>query len=223
MRWASVEHGAAAVSGIGGAIPAGRYAQHDDRPVEDHILVLHDATWADYQRLLEIRGEHSAPRISYLKGSIEIMTPSTSHEAIKGLVGCLLEVWCLERNVEFSTLGSWTVERKELERAVEPDECYVFGEHEGRTEPDLAIEVVWTSGGINKLAIYSALGVREVWSWRRGRLTPWVLRDGAYVEAASSEVLPQLDLAQLTSFLDGPTTSAAMRAYRSALTSGIAE
>jgi hypothetical protein len=28
-------------------------SEHDDRPVEDNIVVLRQATWADYQRLLE--------------------------------------------------------------------------------------------------------------------------------------------------------------------------
>ncbi len=34
----------------------------DDRPRDDHIVVLRGAGWADYQRLLEVRGERSAPR-----------------------------------------------------------------------------------------------------------------------------------------------------------------
>ena len=67
------------------------YAEHDDRPSEDKIVVLHNATWADYQRHLEMRGDHSAPRIAYLEGELEIMSPSRSHEAIKSLIGRLVE------------------------------------------------------------------------------------------------------------------------------------
>jgi Uma2 family endonuclease len=189
----------------------------DDRPREDKIVVLSNATWADYQRMLEIRGDHSAPRISYLEGRLEIMSPSETHEDIKSLLGRLVEVFCLERGIEFRTLGSWTLEDKASERGVEPDECYVFGERRPAARPDLAIEVVWTSGGLKKLDIYVRLGVREVWYWRKGRISVHVLRGESYGDASESEVLPGIDLAELASFLDRPTTSAAIRDYRAAL------
>lgn len=180
-------------------------------------MILRGATWADYQRLLEVRGDRSAPRLTYLEGRIEIMSPSREHESIKSVIGRLVEVYCLERGVEFSTYGSWTLEDKSKESGVEPDECYVFGEVAPPERPHLAIEVVWTSGGLNKLEVYRRLGVREVWYWRRGKITPFVLRDGVYAEVAASEVLPGIDVDQLASYLDRPTTSAAIRDYRDAL------
>jgi Uma2 family endonuclease len=193
-------------------------ADHDDRASEDRIVLLRGATWADYQRHLEMRGDSSAPRLAYLEGVLEIMSPSLSHEALKSLIGRLVEVWCLERGVEFKTCGSWTLEAKTESRGVEPDECYMFGNARDAERPDLAIEVVWTSGGLNKLDIYRRLSVREVWFWRRGRLTVHVLRGDSYVEAPGSEVLAGIDLGQLTSFLDRPTTSQAIREYRASLT-----
>ena len=68
--------------------------------------------------------------------------------------------------------------------------------------PDLAIEVVWASGGLDKLAIYAPLGVREVWTWKAGRLAVHVLRGGAYVTSTRSEVLPGIDLDLLVRFVD---------------------
>jgi Uma2 family endonuclease len=189
----------------------------DDSPVEDKILVLSPVTWADYQRLLEIRGDHSTPRISYLEGAVEIMSASRSHQAIKSRIGCLVEAWCLEKGVEFTTYGAWTLEDKALERGVEPDECYVFGNVREPQRPDLAIEVVWTRGGLNKLEIYRKLGVREVWYWRRGKITVHVLRGETYQEVSASEVLAGIDLAKLASFLDRPTTSQAIREYGASL------
>jgi Uma2 family endonuclease len=193
--------------------------EHDDRPVEDKIVVLHQATWADYQRLLELRGDHSAPRISFLEGDLEIMSPSRSHEAIKSLIGQLVEAWCLEKGIEFNAYGSWTLENKDANRGIEPDECYVFGEVAEPTRPDLAIEVVWTSGGLNKLEIYRRLAVREVWYWRAGRISVHVLRGEAYEEVPASAVLPGIDLGELASFLDRPTASRAIREYRARLQS----
>jgi Uma2 family endonuclease len=192
---------------------------HDDAPIEDKIIVLRGATWADYQRLLEMRGDHSAPRIAYLEGELEIMSPSRPHESLKSKIGRLVEVWCLERGIEFSPYGSWTLEKKEVERGVEADECYVFGEVAEPERPDLAIEVVWTSGGLNKLEIYRKLGVREVWFWRRGRLTAYRLQAEAYEEISESLVLPGIDLAELSSYLDRPTASQAIREYRATLQS----
>ena len=59
--------------------------------------------------------------------------------------------------------------------------------------------------------------MREVWFWRKGRITPFLLRGAAYEEAVTSEALPGIDLSVLASFLDRSTTSAAIRAYREAL------
>lgn len=192
----------------------------DDRPHEDHFVVLRGATWSDYQRVLEVRGDRSSPRVAYLEGRLEITRPSQSHEQIKSLIGRLVEEWCLEREITFTTVGSWTLEDKEADRGVEPDECYIFGPPRGATRPDLAIEVIWTSGGINMLEIYRKLGVAEVWIWRRGRLTPHVLRGETYEQAAESSVLPGIDLRQIAGLLDQPTTSAAIRAYRDTLRNG---
>ncbi|HTQ46620.1 MAG TPA: Uma2 family endonuclease, partial [Polyangiaceae bacterium] len=102
----------------------------------------------------------------------------------------------------------------------EPDECYVFGPMAGRKVPDLAIEVVWTWGGIDKLQIYRKLGVREIWYWRKGEITPYRLHGERYRRIATSKVLPGIDLRQLASFLDRPFTSQAMREYRAALRRG---
>jgi hypothetical protein len=85
---------------------ARRLADHDDAPVDDQIVVLRSATWADYRRLLDLRGEVSSPRMAYLKGALEIMTPSRSHEGLKFNIGQLVLVWCLENNVEFFGYGS---------------------------------------------------------------------------------------------------------------------
>jgi Uma2 family endonuclease len=187
-------------------------------PREDHYVHLYGVTWADYLRLLRIRGERSAPRITYVEGTLEIMSPSRTHDEIKSFIGCLVEAWCLERDVEFTPYGSWTLKSRREERAAEADECYVFGpEPKRKRRPDLVIEVVWTSGGIDKLDVYRKLGVREVWYWERGRIQVYVRRGASYEAVAASEALPGIDLDQLVGFLDRPTASRAIRDYRDAL------
>lgn len=177
-------------------------------------MVLRGARWADFQRFLTMRGDHSAPRLAYSDGLLEIMSPSRNHEAIKSVLGRLVETYCLQADIEFSAYGSWTLEDKRVTKGIEPDECYVFGPARDAKRPDLAIEVVWTSGGINKLEIYKALKVREVWFWQRGAITPYVLRAGSYRQVTNSEVLPTIVLRDLVRFLDRDTTSQAIRAYR---------
>jgi hypothetical protein len=71
--------------------------------------------------------------------------------------------------------------------------------------------------GLNKLEIYRKFDVREVWYWRRGRITVHALRGESYAEIPASEVLPGIDLVKLASFLDRPTTSQAIREYRACL------
>lgn len=188
----------------------------DDRPVEDHIVNLHDVSWEDYERLLAMRGDCSAPRIAYLEGEVEIMSPSQTHESIKSLLGRLVETYCLERNLAFNTYGSWTLKAADRSRAAEPDECWVFGDGP-QHRPHLAIEVLWTSGRIDQLDIYRKLGVAEVWYWRKGQVQPYCLRDDRYDPVTASEVLPGLDLDVLCTFLDWPSTSEAIRGYRQAL------
>src|SRR5436190_7915044 len=95
----------------------------------DDVIVLRGVTWADYQRLLEIRGERPAPRLTYVEGVLELMTPSQPRESIKSMIGRLVEAWCLERGVDITPYGSWTLESKEAGRGIEPDECYVLSDN----------------------------------------------------------------------------------------------
>jgi Uma2 family endonuclease len=100
---------------------------------------------------------------------------------------------------------------------VEPDECYLLGADQERTTPDLVIEVVWTSGGINKLEIYRRLEVPEVWFWKDDALCIYFLHGDRYLVSSVSKGLPKLDTALLTAFLKHPTAMQAVRGYRAAL------
>jgi Uma2 family endonuclease len=190
--------------------------EHDDTSDADHIVVLHNVTWEDYERVLEIRGDQSVPRISYLEGELEIMSPSRDHEQIKSLIGYLLETWCIDRDIAVMPFGSWTLKEKPKEAGAEADECYVFGT-EPRDRPQLAIEVEWTRRGIDKLEIYEKLGVDEVWFWRKGVIEVYVLIAGIFERSQRSRLLPDLDLALLTSMLDRDTLNQAVRDFRRAL------
>jgi Uma2 family endonuclease len=193
-----------------------RAQARDDRPTDDHIVHLRGVTWADYQRLLEVRGERTVPRLTYLEGLLELMSPSNDHEMIKSYIGCLVEAYCLHAGIRFTPFGSWTLTDESVDRGAEPDECYVIGV-DRPDRPHLAIEVVWTSGGIDKLEVYRKLRVQEVWYWRKGKLQPYALRGDRYEAIPRSEALPGLDLDLLTVFLDRPTAYDAIQDFRAAL------
>lgn len=175
-------------------------------------------SWADYERVLAMRGDRSAPRIAYIDGLLEIMSPSINHESVKSNIGCLIEVWMDRRAIEYRKLGSWTLRRPGERKGAEPDECYVLEDGLDAPErPDLVVEVVWTKGGVDKLDVYADVGVREVWYWEAGVIRVYVLREGGYVESPRSEVLADIDLELLASFLDRASTSAAKRDFAAAL------
>jgi Uma2 family endonuclease len=190
--------------------------EHDDTPNTDHIVHFHNVTWEDYEFMLEMRGDKSAPRFHYLEGELEIMSPSKDHEQIKTLIGRLLEAWCTDRGIDVMAFGSWTLKEEKKKRGAEADECYIFG-RERRDRPHLAIEVEWTRGGVDKLQIYKKLGVDEVWIWRKGVIEVHVFAGGKFVRAPRSRVLPALDLEILASMLDRDTINEAVSDFRKAL------
>src|SRR5580765_2388229 len=175
--------------------------EHDATPEGDQIIVLHDVTWEGYERLLEIRGDKSAPRITYLEGELQILSPSKDHEQIKSFLGHLMETWCIDRGIEVTPVGSWTLKEEKEKRGAEADECYIFGT-EPRDRPQLAIEVEWSRGSIDKLELYEKLGVEEVWIWRKGVIEVYVFAGTQFERSPRSRLLPDLDLGLLTSMLD---------------------
>lgn len=186
-------------------------------PTADQRIVLHSVPWTHYEAQLALRGDVSSPRISYLDGSMELMSPSKDHERVKSYIGSLIEAFAVERGIELSPYGSWTLKAAAKQAGVEPDECYLIGTDQSRETPDLAIEVVWTSGGIDKLEAYRRLSVREVWFWKDGLLHVYVHDGDAYAPQERSAVLPELDLRLLCSLLEQPTVTQAIKALRAAL------
>lgn len=184
---------------------------------EDQRVFLSDVTWKDYEALLAMRGDQAGVRMYYLDGRIELMTPSGGHEGLKKTLARLLEAWADHRGLELNGYGSWTLKNVPKQAGAEPDECYVI-DAPWKEVPDLAIEVAWTRGGLKKLDIYRSLGVREVWMIDRSHdLQVHALRGEVYERIDASELLPDLDLEWLASFLSGPSQSQAVRAMRASL------
>lgn len=185
-------------------------------PDREGGVLLHGVSWEAYEGLLRALGnDHPSLRLTYLEGTLEIMTTSPRHERLKTLIARLLEAWAEERNVRLDGYGAATFRSAAASRGLEPDECYALGEL--GDAPDLAIEVVETHGDINKLEVYAGLGVREVWIWEAGRIRIHALKVGQYIESTASQLLPGLDVAELVTFVREGDQTAAVRAFRQRL------
>ena len=186
-------------------------------PTADRVIVMRGITWEGFETLLALRGEHSRPKLAYLDGAVELMTTSREHEGIKANVGCFVDAYCLERGVRFAKYGNWTLKDELAKIAVEPDECYSIGPNpRDKACPDLVIEVVWTSGGLDRLEAYRQLGVSEVCFWEDMALAPFVLGARGYERRERSVCLPGFDLA-LVSTLSQRDTSEALTEFLAAL------
>ena len=203
------------VQSKGESIPAGEHV-----PTADERVVIYNVGWNGFEKLLEVRGDRSPPRVAYLDGAVEIMSPSPDHGFIKSHIGRLVEVYMEHLDVQYTCLGEWLIKQQKDEAGVEPEECYVFGKSWREDRPDLAIEVVWTSGGLNKLEIYRRLGVPEVWFWIRGTISVHVLRETGYELRSTSVCLPGVDLAVVCELLQIRITSDAMKELRRRLAAG---
>jgi Uma2 family endonuclease len=185
----------------------------------DHFVHLRDVSFRAYEALLEMRGERSVPRIAYSQGVLELMTPSRFHETDKTRFARLLEAWAEETGIQVEGFGSWTLKSSREERGAEPDECYTVGRiaESDDDRPDIAIEVIWTAGGLDKLEIYRKLGVGEVWFYERGSLKFFRLRGETYEECQRSPLLPGVDPELFLRCMAEPSQVAAVRSLRAAL------
>ena len=184
---------------------------------EDQRVILNGMSWKDFEVLQALRGDGAGVRMYYLAGRVELTSPSEGHEGLKTMLARHLEAWADHHEIELNGFGSWTLKSAPAEASAEPDECYVL-DAPRKDLPDLALEVAWTRGGLKKLDIYLALGVREVWMIdKRHEVLVFALRGDRYERTARSELLPALDLVWLASFLGAPSQSQAVRQLRAAL------
>lgn len=173
-------------------------------------------TWTDWNGYLKFLDavRDTRTRVTYDRGKLELMSPGKRHERIKGVMGRLLEALLRDGGMRFLNGGSTTFRRESLDRGLEPDECYWI-QHvmEAASDdewgplvhppPDLAIEVDITRSSIDRMAVYAALGVPEVWRYRRdGGVTIHTLAGDAYEQVNRSPMFPYVPLSLLTEFVE---------------------
>lgn len=191
-------------------------------------VVLKGVSWETFKALLADIGEDRSCRLAYDQGMLEIMVPYEQHEEPKILIAEFITASSDELEVEIRQLGSLTLEREDLTRAVEPDTCfYIQNEASVRGKrdinlpedlpPDLAIESDYTNSSVNKDSIYAALGVPELWRYRRESLQVYHLVEEKYEMCDRSLAFPFLPVAEIPGFIEQSRTvgqRAAVRLFR---------
>ncbi|MGB3695581.1 MAG: Uma2 family endonuclease [Spirulinaceae cyanobacterium] len=172
-------------------------------PQKETYTLLTGVRWETYQALALDLGENPSKKLTYNQGLLEIMTPLPEHEVNKRFLGRIVETTTEILGLEIYSLGSTTWSREDLQRGIEPHECYYITNEaaiRGKLDfdlnidpaPDLAIEIDVTSSSLDRLSIYAILGVREVWRFNGSQLLIYVLQQGSYQQQKRSQVLPLL-------------------------------
>lgn len=177
-------------------------------------IVLHNVSWRTYESLLKDFESSSAPRFTYDRGTLEIMSPLPRHEGDNRNLAQVVEVLAEEWGVDVINLGSTTFKRADLERGFEPDSCFYIQNAEriagkedidlvaGDPAPDLVIEIDRTHSSFNKLPLFAQMGVPEVWRVTDDQgVTILDRTHGTYEAREVSQVLPPLSRAILQDFL----------------------
>lgn len=165
--------------------------------------LLYDISWEAYEALLKT-WQSSTVRLTYDRGTLEIMSPLLRHELFVRLIGRLIETFTLELQIPLQSGGSTTFKREIKKRGLEPDECYWIQnapfmqtkkKHDLASDPppDLAIEVEITHSPLDRMDIYSSLGIPEVWRYDGAKLLVYTLTENSSYESRSLSVaLPSL-------------------------------
>jgi Uma2 family endonuclease len=180
----------------------------DDRQQRLDLTLM---PWHAYKMVLQaLEGRHL--RITYDSGRLEIMTLSHQHEFFAELLGHLVVLLATELRQLIHVGGSTTFTHESLEKGLEPDKCYWF-QHaaamrgkmtfdvDSDPPPDLAIEIDISRSSMDRMKIYAALKVPEIWRYDGENLTAYHLSGRKYKPKDRSAAFPGLVMNQLASFL----------------------
>ena len=176
-------------------------------------ILLHNVSWSTYESLLADHPDVPSPHFSYDRGDLLIMVLSPEHEGINDVFKLVINLLAEEFGLESQSFGSMTHKREELQRGFEPDSCFYF-KNEARMRgkkrldlsvdppPDLVVEIDITHPSLNRLPIFAAFGIPEVWRFDGEKLEILLLTDGKYIKREYSACLPLVPSEVVTNFLN---------------------
>lgn len=175
-------------------------------------FVLHGVPWASYVAIGEALRNWPGLWITYDRGTMEFMTKSLAHESYVQLLVQLVYVWVEELNIRVRGGGQTTMQREDLERALEPDNCFWFKnltKIRGKREldlnrdppPDLVIEGEVSRSTLDRIAMWAAIGVAELWRFDGLAIRILRLTRGEYKESKASRLLPTFPFQDVPRFV----------------------
>jgi Uma2 family endonuclease len=176
------------------------------------IVHLSGISWQTYENLLTELSASRRLRLTYNRGTLEIMVPSPEHERYKKIAGRFVETLAEELEVRIDCLGSTTFKRPELSGA-EPDECFYIENInliKGKKRidlaqdppPDLVVEIDITNSSINRFQVYADMGVPEIWRYDGNDFSINILENHKYISVEQSLAFPNLPLTEISNFLE---------------------
>ncbi|TRU26121.1 MAG: Uma2 family endonuclease [Microcystis aeruginosa Ma_MB_S_20031200_S102] len=182
---------------------------------EAEPILITDLTWREFKAVEQLI-DRPGLRLFFLDGVLEIRKmPGKKHETIKERIGALLEIYLEFLGLDFTPTGSVTLENEFEKVKREGDKSYELGAN--RKHPDLVIEVVVSSGGINKLEAYKRLQISEVWFWMNDELLFYSLGNEVYEAVSKSQLLPSLDVDLLMRCINTENHAQALREFRAGI------
>jgi Uma2 family endonuclease len=182
-------------------------------PSAEQRLMLRNVSWDEYVAIGNILLDRPGLRMTYDDGRLEFMTTSPRHEKYNKWLGRLIDGLgeALERPIE--TAGHMTFQREEVEKGFEPDDCFWIA-HEAQVRgkltwepdvdppPDLGLEIEISRSALNRMRIFAAFRVPEVWRFDGEVLSIHLLQaDGTYRPAERSLSFPEVPVTELPRFL----------------------
>ncbi len=176
------------------------------------IVHLSGISWQTYENLLTELSASRRLRLTYNRGTLEIMVPSPEHERYKEIVGRFVETLAEELEVRIDCLGSTTFKRPQLSGA-EPDKCFYIENINvirGKKRidltqdrpPDLVVEIDITSSSKNRFEVYADMGVPEIWRYDGNDFSINILQNQKYISVERSLAFPNLPLTEISNFLE---------------------
>lgn len=166
---------------------------------------IHNLTWQDFEQLLLDADEKRNTRMTYYRGTLEIMSPLALHERLHRIIADIVKTILEIQDRDWEDFGSTTFKRPDI-AGVEPDTCFYIQNADLVRDctsmdlsiyppPDLAIESDVTSK--TALNAYESLLVPEVWIYSNQKLAIHILQGDRYVQTNTSLVFPNLAIAEI--------------------------
>ncbi len=177
-----------------------------------------NATWNDYEKLLDEVGEASGLRLSFNKGDLRVMTLSVLHENYSALVQTLVMHLSFHNKIKVLCYKSATIKVSKVLKGAEPNGCFYVQSADTLPDklridfnndpmPDIVLEIDIHHDSKAKFDIYSAFGINEIWRYD-GKVFELYARqkNGEYKQSKKSKALPILTAKILTALLNQSET-----------------